>query len=154
MNLSEHLTLDEATKSNTAIRKGIYNIPPDGHLAALVNIAEKIFEPTRLYFKTPIGVSSGYRSFALNKAIGGSQTSQHSKGEALDLDADIYGKITNRQIFDFIKNHLEFDQLIYEFGTPTNPDWVHVSLKYNGTNRKQILKAIRVAGKTQYINYE
>lgn len=150
MNLSEHLTLKEATKSATATRKGIHNIPADSHLAALVNIANKVFEPIRNHFGVPIGISSGYRSSDLNKAIGGSQTSQHSKGEALDVDADIFGKITNKQIFDFIKNNLEFDQLIWEFGTDESPDWVHVSLKYNGKQRGQILKASRGSGKTNY----
>ncbi len=153
MNLSEHLTLAEAVKSNTAIRKGINNIPGDEHLSHLVNIAHKIFEPIRVHFKVPIGISSGYRSRALNSAIGGSQTSQHSKGEALDLDADIYGGVTNLQIFNYIKDNLQFDQLIYEFGTAASPDWVHVSLKYKGEQRYQILRAERKAGKTVYSTF-
>ena len=154
MKLSKHLTLDEATKSATAIRRGIYNLPADGHLAALVNIAERVFEPTREAMGCPIAVTSGFRSYELNKAIGGSQTSQHSKGEALDLDADVYGGCTNLEIFDFIRLNLNFDQLIWEFGTDINPDWVHVSLKYKGEQRRQILKARRIAGKTRYFNFE
>ena len=153
MKLSNHLTLQEATKSATAIRKGIYNLPVDEHLAALVNTANKIFEPIRNHFNVPIGISSGYRSNALNDAVGGSKTSQHSKGEALDIDADIYGGITNKQIFDFIKDNLEFDQLIWEFGTDNEPNWVHVSLKHYGEQRKQILRASRVRGKVHYSNY-
>jgi len=153
MNLSFHLTLEEATKSATAIRKGIYNLPVDEHLAALVNTANKIFEPIRNHFNVPIGISSGYRSNALNEAIGGSKTSQHSKGEALDIDADIYGSITNKQIFDFIRNNLDFDQLIWEFGTESEPNWVHVSIKHFGEQRKQILRASRVGGKVHYSNY-
>jgi hypothetical protein len=153
MNLSFHLTLEEATKSATAIRKGIYNLPVDEHLAALVNTANKIFEPIRNHFNVPIGISSGYRSNALNEAIGGSKTSQHSKGEALDIDADIYGGITNKQIFDFIRDNLEFDQLIWEFGTDNEPNWVHVSIKQFGEQRKQILRASRVGGKVHYSNY-
>ena len=137
MKLSNHLTLQEATKSATAIRKGIYNLPVDEHLAALVNTANKIFEPIRNHFNVPIGISSGYRSNALNDAISGSsKTSQHSKGEALDIDADIYGSITNKQIFDFVKDNLEFDQLIWEFGTDNEPNWVHVSIKQFGEQRK------------------
>tara|TARA_R110000803_G_scaffold5959_1_gene19553 strand:- start:277 stop:738 length:462 start_codon:yes stop_codon:yes gene_type:complete len=153
MKLSNHLTLQEATKSATAIRKGIYNLPVDEHLAALVNTANKIFEPIRNHFNVPIGISSGYRSNALNDAIGGSKTSQHSKGEALDIDADIYGGITNKQIFDFVKDNLEFDQLIWEFGTDNEPNWIHVSIKHYGEQRKQILIASRVRGKVHYSNY-
>ena len=154
MKLSHHLTLQEATKSATAIRKGIYNLPVDEHLAALVNTANKIFEPIRNHFNVPIGISSGYRSNALNNAISGSsKTSQHSKGEALDIDADIYGSITNKQIFDFVKDNLEFDQLIWEFGTDNEPNWVHVSIKHFGEQRKQILRASRVRGKVNYSNY-
>jgi len=153
MNLSYHLTLEEATKSATAIRKGIFNLPVDEHLAALVNTANKVFEPIRNHFNVPIGISSGYRSNALNEAIGGSKTSQHSKGEALDIDADIYGGITNKQIFDFVKDNMEFDQLIFEFGTDSEPNWVHVSIKHFGEQRKQILRASRVGGKVHYSNY-
>ena len=154
MKLSHHLTLQEATKSATAIRKGIYNLPVNEHLAALVNTANKIFEPIRNHFNVPIGISSGYRSNALNDAISGSsKTSQHSKGEALDIDADIYGGITNKQIFDFVKDNLEFDQLIWEFGTDNEPNWVHVSIKHFGEQRKQILRASRVRGKVHYSNY-
>ena len=150
MNLSKHLTLSEATKSATAIRRGIHNIPPDFHLAALVNIAENVFEPIRVNFDVPIGISSGYRSNDLNEAIGGSKTSQHSRGEALDLDADMYGGVTNKEIFDFIKDNLEFDQLIWEYGTDNEPNWIHVSLKYKGKQRGQVLKASRSNGKTVY----
>ena len=153
MNLSYHLTLEEATKSATAIRKGIYNLPADEHLAALVNTANKVFEPIRNHFNVPIGISSGYRSDALNEAIGGSKRSQHSKGEALDIDADIYGGITNKQIFDFVKDNMEFNQLIWEFGTDNEPNWVHVGLKHFGTQRNQILIASRVGGKVHYSNY-
>ena len=153
MKLSKHLSLAEATKSATAIRRGIHNAPPDEHLAALVNIAEKVFEPVRIRFGVPIGVSSGYRSNDLNEAIGGSKTSQHSKGEALDLDADMYGNITNKQIFNFIKQFVNFDQLIWEYGTDNEPNWVHVSLKYKGEQRKQVLRASRKNGKTIYTNF-
>ena len=154
MKLSKHLSLKEVIKSNTATRKGIDNTPTDEHLYNLKRLAEEIFEPIRTHFNVPIGVSSGYRSIALNKAIGGSKTSQHSKGEALDLDADIYGKITNKQIFDFIKDNLVFDELIWEFGDDNNPDWVHVSYTNElRPNRKEILRAKKINGKTVYVRF-
>lgn len=152
MKLSKNLYLSEVIKSNTAIRLGIDNNPTAEHLENLKEIANNIFQPLRDYFDEPIGVSSGYRSIALNKAIGGSKTSQHSKGEALDLDADIFGGIANSEIFDFIKDNLDFDQMIWEFGTDKEPNWVHVSYK-KGKNRKQILKAVKENGKTKYYNY-
>jgi len=150
MKLSENLSVNEVIKSNTATRKGIDNHPTQEHLEALEDIAENIFQPIREHFKVAIGISSGYRSEALNKAIGGSKTSQHSKGEALDLDADMFGKITNKQIFEFIKENLVFDQLIWEFGNDNEPNWVHVSFTTRRPNRMQILKAYKLKGKNKY----
>ena len=152
MQLSENLTLAEVVKSNTAKRLGIDNTPTAEHLHNLKLVAQNIFQPIREHFKKPINVSSGYRSKALNDATpGSSTTSQHCSGEALDLDQDSMNTgITNKMVFDYIKNNLDFDQLIWEFGTDTNPDWVHVSYESNGRQRKQILKAIRVNGKTTY----
>ena len=154
MKLSKNLSLAEVTKSATAKRQGIANEPNIDQLESLKAVAENIFQPIREEFMCPIFVSSGYRSEALNEAIGGSKTSQHSKGEALDLDADVYGVITNADIFNFVLDRLEFDQLIWEFGTDENPDWVHVSFKKEGRNRMQVLKAVRVNGKTKYLLYE
>ena len=151
MQLSKNLSLAEVLRSESAKRNGISNIPTKEHLANLTSIALNVFQPIRDHFLVPIHISSGYRSVALNKAVGGSNTSQHSKGQALDIDMD-GTKITNKQIFDFIKDNIEFDQLIWEFGTDKNPDWVHVSYA-KGKNRKQILKAVRRNGKTSYINF-
>jgi NADH dehydrogenase FAD-containing subunit len=151
MQLSKNLSLAEVLRSESAKRNGISNNPTKEHLANLVSIALNVFQPIRDHFLVPIHISSGYRSVALNKAVGGSNTSQHSKGQALDIDMD-GTKITNKQIFDFIKDNIEFDQLIGEFGTDKNPDWVHVSYA-KGKNRKQILKAVRRNGKTSYINF-
>jgi NADH dehydrogenase FAD-containing subunit len=151
MQLSKNLSLAEVVRSESAKRNGISNTPTKEHLANLVSIALNVFQPIRDHFLVPIHISSGYRSLALNKAVGGSNTSQHSKGQALDIDMD-GTKITNKQIFDFIKDNIEFDQLIWEFGTDKNPDWVHVSYA-KGKNRKQILKAVRRNGKTSYINF-
>jgi hypothetical protein len=89
----------------------------------------------------------------LNTAVGGSLSSQHCTGEAIDIDMD-GTSITNKQIFDFIKEHLEFDQMIWEFGTSANPDWVHVSYESTGKQRKQVLRAVKQGGKTSYVPYK
>ena len=155
MKLSEHLDLSEVTRSESAKRKGISNMPTEAHIANFKLLAEKIFEPIRTHFRCPIIISSGYRSKELNAAIGGSLTSQHCQGEAIDIDMDgTANGVTNRMVFDYIKDNLNFDQLIYEFGDANNPDWVHVTYESTGNQRKQILKAIRVNGKTSYTNYK
>ena len=143
MQLSKNLSLREAIKSNTASRLGIDNRPEDWEIDNLRAIAENVFQPIRDHFGVPVGVSSGYRSKKLNKAIGGSKYSQHMIGEALDLDADIYGRITNADIFNYVKENLEWDQMIWEFGDDDEPNWVHISYKSRGTNRKQIKRAYR-----------
>jgi hypothetical protein len=154
MKLSEHLDLSEVTRSESAKRKGISNMPTEAHIANFKLLAEKIFEPIRTHFRCPIIISSGYRSKELNAAIGGSLTSQHCQGEAIDIDMDgTPNGVTNRMVFDFIKDNLEFDQLIYEFGDKQNPDWVHVSYESSGKQRKQILRAVRTNGKTSYLPY-
>ena len=153
MKLSENLTLAEFIKSDTAKRKGIDNSPTAEHLLAAKELATNIFQPIREHFGKPIFISSGYRSEALNKAIKGSSTSQHSKGEAIDIDQDGHGKPDNRDIFYWIKDNLEFDQLIWEFGTDQDPDWVHVSYKRKERNRGEVLKAIRTNGKVRYEFY-
>jgi hypothetical protein len=122
------------------------------HLENFKLLADNVFEKIRAHFGVPIHISSGYRSKELNNAIGGSQTSQHSKGQAIDIDMDGSSSgVSNADIYNYIKDKLDFDQLIWEFGTEKNPDWVHVS--YNqGKNRKQKLKAVRINGKTSYVN--
>ena len=151
MKISPHLNLAEITRSDTAKRHGIDNTPTAEHLENFKLLADKVFEPIREHFKTPIFISSGYRSKALNSFIKGSTSSQHCTGQAIDIDMDgSNGEVTNRMVFDFIKNKLDFDQLIWEFGTDFNPDWVHVSY-VKGKNRKQKLKAIRTSGKTTYL---
>ena len=152
MILSEHLELAEVIRSESAKRRGISNMPTEQHIANLKKLAENVFEPIRANFRQPIRISSGYRSQSLNAAIGGATNSQHSTGEAIDIDME-GTKITNKEIFNFIKEKLNFDQLIYEFGNNTEPDWVHVSFKSNGQQRKQVLRAIKENGKTKYIAY-
>ena len=153
MQLSENLSLAEVMRSETAKRKGVSNMPTPEHIENFKKLAENIFQPIRKHFGKPIHISSGYRSAALNKAIGGSKTSQHCSGEAVDIDMD-GTSITNAQIFNYVKDNLVFDQMIWEFGTDKNPDWVHVSYKANGAQRKQILKAVKVNGKTSYVPYK
>lgn len=152
MQLSKNLSLSEMIRSESAKRKNMSNMPSDVHLANMKKLATNVFQPIREHFNQPIHISSGYRSLALNKAIKGAATSQHCSGEAIDIDMD-GTSITNAQIFNYIKDNLVFDQLIWEFGTDKNPDWVHVSYESNGEQRKQILKAIKKNGKTSYINY-
>jgi hypothetical protein len=154
MKLSRNLTLSEVTASDTAKRKGIENIPNAFQVNCLRTIAEKIFQPLRTALNTPIFISSGFRSRKLNIAIGGSSTSQHCKGEALDLDADRFGGVTNKDIFDFIKDNLCFDQLIWEAGTNKNPAWVHVSYVNDEVNRNKILVMYKDGvGRTKYKNF-
>ena len=152
MQLSEHFELAEFTRSSTAKRAGISNMPTDAHLENIKLLCEKILEPIRVHFSRSIILSSGYRSSALNRAVGGSSSSQHCSGEAADIDMD-GTNVTNAQIFNYIKDNLEFDQLIWEFGTDSNPDWVHVSYESNGRQRKQILRAVKKNGSTSYISY-
>ena len=162
MQLSKNLALAEVTRSETAKRKGISNMPTPEHIENFKKLAENVFQPIRDHFGVPIRISSGYRSAALNKAIGGAgktvngvyiPSSQHCTGEAIDIDMD-GTTVTNAQIFNFIKDNLEFDQLIWEFGTDTNPDWVHVSYESTGKQRKQILKAIKKGGATAYAPFK
>lgn len=152
MNISKHLSLAEVIRSETAKRKGISNMPTEEHLDNFKALAENVFEKIRTHFGVPIHISSGYRSKELNKLIGGSSTSQHCFGEAIDIDMDGSASgVTNADIFNYIKDNLEHDQLIWEGGTDKNPDWVHVSYSKK-KNRKQRLKAVIKNGKTSYIN--
>jgi hypothetical protein len=154
MKLSEHLDLSEVIRSESAKRNGISNMPTEAHIANFKLLAEKVFEPIRNHFRCPIHISSGYRSLELNKCIGGAATSQHCSGEAIDIDMDgSPNNVTNKMIFNYIKDNLEFDQMIWEFGNDTNPDWVHVSYESTGKQRKQVLKAYKESGKTHYKTY-
>jgi|TARA_R100000479_G_C6383416_1_gene202059 hypothetical protein len=151
MKLSKNLSLSEVIKSRTADALGIDNTPDEWVTENLRQVAINIFQPLRDAFKCPIYVSSGYRCPELNRAIGGAKRSQHMEGRALDLDADVFGECTNAQIFHWIKENLEFDQIVWEFGDDTNPNWVHVSYVHDGNNRKRCLKACRDdKGKTYY----
>ena len=149
--ISKHISYKEATRSTTAMRLSVENKPNDYELQNMELIAEKVFEPLRKAVNGPIKINSFFRSEDLNKAIGGSSRSQHCQGRAIDLD-DNYGYMSNNDMYNYIKNNLDFDQLIYEFGTEKNPDWVHVSYVDADSNRKKCLKAIKENGKTKYID--
>jgi NADH dehydrogenase FAD-containing subunit len=125
MKISKHLTLAELTYSETAIKLGIVNQPNKAQIDNLIRLAEEVFEPAREHFNVPIHISSGYRIINLNQAIKGSVTSQHCKGEAIDIDMKS-DKVTNAILFHWIKDNLKFDQLIWEFGTKDNPDWFRI----------------------------
>jgi len=151
--ISKHISYKEATRSITAIRLGIDNKPFEYELGNMKAVAENIFEPLRKWVGGAIKVTSFFRSEKLNQAIGGSVSSQHCQGRAIDID-DIYGHKTNAEMFNYIKNNLDFDTIIWEFGTDDNPDWIHVSYVSNERNRGRVLKAIKENGKTKYLNYE
>jgi len=140
--ISEHISKKEATFSATASRKGIDNIPGEYELQNMELIAVKVFEPLRKAVNGPIKINSFFRSEKLNKAIGGSSRSQHCQGRAMDLD-DTYGYMSNKDMYNYIKNNLDFDQMIWEFGTDQNPDWVHVSYVDGDSNRRRCLKAYK-----------
>jgi len=154
MKLSKNLTLAEAVRSETAKRVGIDNKPTKEHIENLKVTAEKVFQPIRDHFDKPIYVSSMYRSESLNNALkNSSKTSLHMTGQAIDIDMD-HTSISNKQIFDFIKDELDFDTLLWEYGEDS-PSWVHVSYR-EGKNRKQVLEAYKddVTGLVKYKHYE
>ena len=150
-NISKHISYKEGIRSTTADRLGIDNKPGQVELVNMEVIAERIFEPLREWVDGPIRINSFYRSPKLNKAIGGSKRSQHIEGRAMDID-DTYGHKTNAEMFNFIKQNLDFDQMIWEFGTDDNPNWVHVSYVSEDSNRNRCLKAYKDANnKTKYM---
>lgn len=148
MKLSQNFTVAEFSKSQTALRLGIDNEPQGEHLEAAKALFENVIQPVRDHFG-PTTINSGYRGPELNKAVGGSATSQHCKGEACDIEVP---GVANAEVAQWILDNLEFDQLILEFYTPGIPDsgWVHVSYKAEGDNRGQVLTAMKEDGKTVY----
>ena len=147
--ISTHISDKESVHSNTAIRRDIDNTPNDKQIFNMQLIAKQIFEPLRAYVGGPIKINSFFRSPELNTAIGGSESSQHCKGQAIDID-DTFGKMTNAEMYEFIKEHLSFDQLIWEFGDDKNPNWVHVSYVSEEKNRNRCLKAYKENRRTKY----
>jgi hypothetical protein len=152
MQLSDHFSYAELTRSTTAVRKGISNSPTKEHAANLVQLCNEVLEPLRKLYGRPIRISSGYRSVALNKAVGGSASSHHCYGMAVDIDQG--SRAANMQVFNLLKAYGTFTQLIYEFGNlEDGPDWVHVSYDKDDLSR-EILRAVRVNKKTQYLKYK
>ncbi len=151
MRLSKHFTLDEFIKSATATRLGIDNTPDEKVLNCIQALVDNVLEPLRVHMGRPLIVTSGFRCKKLNKAVGGSSTSQHCTGEAVDIRSVSDKFSDNKEIFDTILDmKLPFDQLIWEFGNDVGPDWVHVS--FSPKNRKQIIRASKINGKTVYKN--
>jgi len=151
MKLTENLTLSEAIRSETAKRKYIDNTPAGIVVDNLKLTAEKIFQPIRDHFKKPIYVSSMYRCERLNGVIGGAPHSKHITGQAIDLDND-GTDVSNKDIFNYIKNNLQFDVLIWEFGDDS-PNWVHCSY-VKGLNRKLIFRNVLENGIAKLIEYK
>ena len=147
--ISKHVSYKEGVYSNTAIRRGIDNTPNDEQLNNMELVANEVFEPLRDWVDGPIKINSFFRSPDLNTAIGGSSKSQHCKGQAIDID-DVFNRATNAEMYHFIKDNLDFDQIIWEFGNDDNPDWVHVSYVSEEGNRRRCLRAYREKGKTKY----
>ena len=148
--ISEHCSYKEGIRSTTADRMGIDNIPNEEQLENMKVVAEKLFEPIREFMGRPIRVNSFFRCPELNKAIGGSPYSQHCKGQAMDIDIP-YGDNPNAEMYHFVKDNLDFDQMIWEFGDDKNPNWVHISWVSHRPNRKQEVIAIKKNGRTKYI---
>jgi len=148
--ISKHISYKEGVYSRTAMRRGIKNNPNAEQMENMVAIAEEVFEPLRMWVGGPIKINSFFRSPELNKAIGGSAKSQHCYGQAIDID-DTFGKMSNANMYEFIKENLDFDQMIWEFGDDDNPDWVHVSYVSPEENRQRCLKAYKEKGKTKYV---
>ena len=147
--ISKHISDKEGVYSITALRRGIKNSPTRSQKECMIIIAEEIFEPLRKWVGGPIRINSFFRSPDLNKAIGGSTTSQHCKGQAMDIDDTKCNK-TNAEMYNWIKENLEFDQMIWEFGTDDNPNWVHISYVGKISNRNRCLKAYKDNGATKY----
>ena len=148
-NISKHISYKEATRSNTALRRGIENIPDVEELENMKLIAEEVFEPLRKWVGGPVKINSFYRSPELNVAIGGSKKSQHCHGQAIDID-DTYGHRSNASMFHHLRYSLDYDQIIWEFGDDKNPAWVHVSYVSEEKNRHRCLQAYKENGKTKY----
>ena len=148
--ISKHISDKEGVYSITATRRGLDNNPSQFELTNMKEIAEKVFEPLREWVSGPIRINSFYRGKALNKAIGGSTSSQHCKGQAMDIDDGGCNK-TNAEMYHWIKDNLDFDQMIWEFGDDKNPNWVHISYVSENKNRNRCLKAYKENGSTKYM---
>ena len=149
--ISKHISYHEGTYSQTGVRRDLDNTPDDDQLKRMEEVAENLFEPLREWVGGPIKINSFFRGEPVNTAIGGSRKSQHMKGQAIDID-DTFGHKTNAEMYHYIKDNLDFDQLIWEFGTDKNPNWLHISWVSHRPNRKKLTVAKKVNGRTKYIH--
>ena len=148
-NISKHISWHEGTYSRTGERRDLDNTPNEEQLKCMKEVAENLFEPLREWVGGPIKINSFFRGEPVNTAIGGSRKSQHMKGQAIDID-DTFRHKTNAEMYYYIKDNLDFDQMIWEFGDDDNPDWVRVSYVSPQENRNRCLKAYKHKGKTAY----
>jgi len=149
--ISKHISYHEGTYSRTGERRDLDNTPNAGQLKCMKEVAENLFEPLREWVGGPIKINSFFRGEPVNTAIGGSTRSQHMKGQAIDID-DTFGHKTNAEMYHYIKDNLDFDQMIWEFGTDKNPNWLHISWVSHRPNRKKLTIAKKVNGRTKYIH--
>ena len=149
--ISKHVSWKEGTYSRTGERLGLDNTPNEEQLKCMKEVAENLLEPLREWVGGPIKINSFFRGEPVNTAIGGSTRSQHMKGQAIDSD-DTVGHKTNAEMYHYIKDNLDFDQMIWEFGDDKNPNWVHISWVSHRPNRKKLTIAKRIDGKTRYIH--
>ena len=152
-NISEHISWHEGTYSRTGERRDLDNTPNEDQLKCMKEVAENLFEPLREWVGGGIKINSFFRGEPVNTAIGGSTRSQHMKGQAIDID-DTFGHKTNAEMYHYIKDNLDFDQMIWEFGTDKNPNWLHISWVSHRPNRKKLTIAKKVNGRTRYIHEE
>ena len=149
--ISKHVSYKEGTYSQTGVRRGFDNTPDDKQLKCMEEVAENLFEPLREWVGGPIKINSFFRGEPVNTAIGGSKYSQHMKGQGIDID-DTFGHKTNAEMYHYIKDNLDFDQMVWEFGTDENPNWLHVSWVSHRENRKKLTIAKTINGRTKYIH--
>ena len=152
-NISKHISWHEGTYSRTGERKDLDNTPNEDQLKCMKEVAENLFEPLREWVGGAIKINSFFRGEPVNTAIGGSTRSQHMKGQAIDID-DTFGHKTNAEMYHYIKDNLDFDQMIWEFGTDKNPNWLHISWVSHRPNRKKLTIAKKVNGRTKYVHEE
>ena len=149
--ISKHVSYHEGTYSRTGERRDLDNTPNENQLKCMKEVAENLFEPLREWVGGPIKINSFFRGEPVNTAIGGSRKSQHMKGQAIDID-DTFGHKKNAEMYHYIKDNLDFDQMIWEFGDDENPNWLHISWVSHRPNRKKLTIAKKVDGRTKYIH--
>ncbi len=152
-NISKHISWHEGTYSRTGERRDLDNTPNEDQLKCMKEVAENLFEPLREWVGGGIKINSFFRGEPVNTAIGGSTRSQHMKGQAIDID-DTFGHKTNAEMYHYIKDNLDFDQMIWEFGTDKNPNWLHISWVSHRPNRNKLTIAKKVNGRTKYVHEE